>query len=117
MHARRLSVLLLLALSVATTALAQKRVITPADLWAIKRLGSPVLSPDAKTVVFTQQEWSLEKNSEHHEPVARRRRHRRTLRRLTGGAGQRRLARVEPGRPPRRLHVEARRRRGRPRST
>ncbi len=41
---------------------ADKRPITPQDLWAIKRLGSPALSPDGKTVVFSQQEWSIEKN-------------------------------------------------------
>jgi dipeptidyl aminopeptidase/acylaminoacyl peptidase len=40
-----------------------KRVLTPQDLWAIKRLGSPVLAPDGRTVVFTQQEWSVEKNT------------------------------------------------------
>ncbi|MBX3737512.1 MAG: S9 family peptidase [Candidatus Didemnitutus sp.] len=48
-------------LAVAAVA-ADKRPITPQDLWAIKRLGSPALSPDGKTVVFTQQEWSIEKN-------------------------------------------------------
>lgn len=63
MNPRRLVVFLLLALSVAVSASAQKRVLTPADLWTIKRLGSPQLSPDARLIVFTQQEWSLEKNS------------------------------------------------------
>lgn len=41
---------------------AEKRPITPQDLWAIKRVGSPALSPDAKEVVFTVQEWSVDKN-------------------------------------------------------
>lgn len=41
---------------------AEKRPITPQDLWAIRRVGSPALSPDAKEVVFTVQEWSVEKN-------------------------------------------------------
>ncbi|MBA4136433.1 MAG: hypothetical protein C0518_03855 [Opitutus sp.] len=50
-----------LALALAAFA-ADKRPITPQDLWAIKRLGSPELSPDGKTVVFTVQEWSIEKN-------------------------------------------------------
>lgn len=50
-----------LALAVVAFA-ADKRPITPQDLWAIKRLGSPELSPDGKTVVFTVQEWSIEKN-------------------------------------------------------
>jgi dipeptidyl aminopeptidase/acylaminoacyl peptidase len=53
----------LVALVIAAPAVAQRRVITPQDLWAIKRLGSPELSPDGKTVVFTQQEWSIEKNA------------------------------------------------------
>jgi len=52
---------LTLALAVAAIA-ADKRPLTPQDLWAIKRLGSPALSPDGKTVVFTLQEWSVEKN-------------------------------------------------------
>jgi len=30
-----------------------KRLITPHDLWAMKRLGSPTLSPDGKVAVFT----------------------------------------------------------------
>ena len=41
---------------------ADRRPLTPQDLWAIKRLGSPTLSPDGKHVVFTVQEWSIEKN-------------------------------------------------------
>jgi dipeptidyl aminopeptidase/acylaminoacyl peptidase len=53
--------LLTLALAVAGFA-ADKRPITPQDLWAIKRLGSPALSPDGRTAVFTLQEWSIEKN-------------------------------------------------------
>jgi dipeptidyl aminopeptidase/acylaminoacyl peptidase len=41
---------------------AEKRPITPQDLWAMKRLGSPSLSPDGKTAMFTVQEWSIDKN-------------------------------------------------------
>ena len=41
---------------------ADKRPITAQDLWALKRLGSPALSPDGGNVVFTVQEWSVEKN-------------------------------------------------------
>jgi len=41
---------------------AEKRPMTARDLWAVKRLGAPALSPDGKTVVFTVQEWSVEKN-------------------------------------------------------
>ncbi len=40
-----------------------KRPITPQDLWAMKRLGSPALSPDGTRVVFTVQEWSIDKNT------------------------------------------------------
>ena len=56
-----LLVALTLACAVAAAA-AEKRPITPQDLWAIKRVGSPALSPDGKQVVFTVQEWSIEKN-------------------------------------------------------
>jgi dipeptidyl aminopeptidase/acylaminoacyl peptidase len=41
---------------------ADQRHITPHDLWAMKRLGSPAVSPDGHAVVFTLQEWSVEKN-------------------------------------------------------
>jgi dipeptidyl aminopeptidase/acylaminoacyl peptidase len=47
---------------VAGVVAAEKRPITPQDLWAMKRLGSPALSPDGGTVVFTVQDWSIEKN-------------------------------------------------------
>ncbi len=42
---------------------ADKRPITPQDLWAFKRVGSPGLSPDGRAAVFTVQEWSIDKNS------------------------------------------------------
>ena len=53
-----------LALTLALTAAlaAEKRPLTPQDLWAMKRVGSPALSPDGNQVVFTVQEWSVEKN-------------------------------------------------------
>lgn len=58
---RLVSFLVVLALS--TTALAaDKRPITPQDLWALKRVSSPALSPDGKTAVVVVQEWSIEKN-------------------------------------------------------
>jgi dipeptidyl aminopeptidase/acylaminoacyl peptidase len=50
-----------LALAV-TVCAADKRPITPQDLWACKRLGGPALSPDGKTAVFNVQEWSIDKN-------------------------------------------------------
>lgn len=58
---RVIAILLTLVLSV-TVCGADRRPITPQDLWAMKRLGSPALSPDGKTAVFTVQEWSIEKN-------------------------------------------------------
>jgi dipeptidyl aminopeptidase/acylaminoacyl peptidase len=58
---RVIACLLTLALS-ATVLAADKRPITPQDLWAVKRLAAPALSPDGKTAVFTVQEWSIEKN-------------------------------------------------------
>ncbi len=58
---RVMALFLTLALSV-TILGADQRPITPQDLWAMKRLGSPALSPDGKTVVFTVQEWSVDKN-------------------------------------------------------
>lgn len=60
---RRLLALACLLLIVPALVLAAgKRPLTPHDLWAVKRLGSPRLSPDGKTVVFTIQEWSIDKN-------------------------------------------------------
>ena len=50
------------ALLVSVAGAAEKRLITPHDLWAVKRVGSPALSPDGRRVVFTVQEWSVEKN-------------------------------------------------------
>jgi len=39
-----------------------KRLITPQDLWALKRVSSPELSPDGRTVAIVVQEWNIEKN-------------------------------------------------------
>ena len=58
---RVIAFLLTLAFSV-TVFGAEKRPLTPQDLWAIKRLSAPALSPDGRTVVFTVQEWSIDKN-------------------------------------------------------
>jgi dipeptidyl aminopeptidase/acylaminoacyl peptidase len=62
MQSPRVIVLLLTLALAATVTAADKRPLTPQDLWAVKRLGAPALSPDGKTVVFTIQEWSIEKN-------------------------------------------------------
>jgi dipeptidyl aminopeptidase/acylaminoacyl peptidase len=39
-----------------------KRHVTAQDLWHFKRVGAPALSPDAKTVVVSVQEWSIDEN-------------------------------------------------------
>ena len=49
-------------LSLAAAFAAEKRSLTPRDLWAIKRVGSPALSADGKQVVFTVQEWTIATN-------------------------------------------------------
>ena len=36
--------------------------LTPQALWEMKRVGSPQVSPDGRSVVFTVQEWSIAKN-------------------------------------------------------
>ncbi|MFH1197082.1 MAG: S9 family peptidase [bacterium] len=40
----------------------QKHAITVEDMWAMKRVGSVVLSPDGKTLAFVVTEYSMEKN-------------------------------------------------------
>jgi dipeptidyl aminopeptidase/acylaminoacyl peptidase len=57
-----LRTLLVLSLAWAIATAAEKRPLAPQDLWAIKRVGAPALSPDGRQVVFTVQEWSVEKN-------------------------------------------------------
>jgi len=59
--ARVSSLMVAFGMSVAALA-ADKRPITAQDLWAFKRLGAPAVSPDGRSVVFTVQEWSVEKN-------------------------------------------------------
>src|SRR3712207_9222427 len=41
---------------------AEPRLLTPQDLWAIKRVGNPALSPDGKHAVFPVQQWNVDKN-------------------------------------------------------
>jgi dipeptidyl aminopeptidase/acylaminoacyl peptidase len=67
MHAMpRLRFGLILALALwaplASTAAAGKRPITAQDLWAVKRVGAPELSPDGRQAAYSVQEWSIEKN-------------------------------------------------------
>src|SRR3954447_5075153 len=52
------AVLVTLTLTFSVAALAaEPRLLTPQDLWAIKRVGSPALSPDGRHAVFPVQEW------------------------------------------------------------
>lgn len=62
MQLSRLFALLLAVVLTASALAAEKRPITPQDLWAMKRLSAPALSPDGRSVVFVVQEWSIEKN-------------------------------------------------------
>ncbi len=62
MQIRRLIAFILAAALTVAVFAADKRSLTPQDLWAMKRLSAPDLSPDGKSVVFTVQEWSVEKN-------------------------------------------------------
>jgi dipeptidyl aminopeptidase/acylaminoacyl peptidase len=61
-------ILLRLGLWVAFAAVAlgavesKRRPITPRDVWEMKRLSSPAISPEGQRVVFSVQEWSIEKN-------------------------------------------------------
>lgn len=48
-------------ISVAASA-AEPRLLTPADLWAIKRVSNPALSPDGRYAVFPVEQWNIEKN-------------------------------------------------------
>jgi dipeptidyl aminopeptidase/acylaminoacyl peptidase len=59
----RFSLVLLLTASFSLGAFAaEPRLLTPQDLWAIKRVGVPALSPDGRHAVFPVQEWSIDKN-------------------------------------------------------
>lgn len=60
--ARHLLLLCLLFGAVPAISGADRRPMTAQDLWALKRLGAPALSPHGGSVAFTVQEWSIEKN-------------------------------------------------------
>ena len=52
-----------LALSVSAAVLAaEKRPLTVEDMWAVQRVGVPVLSPDGKTVAYTVSVYDMEEN-------------------------------------------------------
>jgi dipeptidyl aminopeptidase/acylaminoacyl peptidase len=58
---RLVALIFTLVLSASVLA-ADKRPLTPQDLWAMKRVGAPALSPDGKSAVISVTEWSIEKN-------------------------------------------------------
>lgn len=58
----RSAVLLLAAFALPLHAADARRPITAQDLWAVKRLAPPALSPDGLRAVYGVQEWSIEKN-------------------------------------------------------
>ena len=62
MMLRSLLVLLVTVILCVAASAAEPRLLTPQDLWAIKRVGVPALSPDGRHVVFPVQEWSIDKN-------------------------------------------------------
>ena len=53
---------LALLLALPAVAVQAARPITAQDLWAVKRLSAPMLSPDGQRAVYSVQEWSIEKN-------------------------------------------------------
>jgi dipeptidyl aminopeptidase/acylaminoacyl peptidase len=62
MKSYRAIVLILMAVMAGQVYAADLRPITPQDLWAMKRLGAPALSPDGQLVVLSVADWSIEKN-------------------------------------------------------
>src|SRR6516225_9182177 len=61
---RRLAPLILAALVLAAppAAAQTKKPITVEDLWKVKRVGKPALSPDGKSVVVDVTTWNMEDN-------------------------------------------------------
>jgi hypothetical protein len=56
---------LVVLLSINAFAFAQKRAITHEDIWAMKRAGEPVVSPDGRSIVFllTEPDYDAAKQS------------------------------------------------------
>jgi len=59
---KRIIILMLLSFAFTVTA-QQKRAITVDDLWAMKRVGSVVVSPNGEKVAFSVSQYSMENNS------------------------------------------------------
>jgi dipeptidyl aminopeptidase/acylaminoacyl peptidase len=62
MRARRVVSLLSLFFCAVTLAAADKKPLTVDDMWAVQRVGTPVLSPDGKTVAYTVSVYDMEEN-------------------------------------------------------
>ncbi|MDP4934865.1 MAG: peptidase S9, partial [Salibacteraceae bacterium] len=45
------------------TSFAQNDVLTPENLWKLQRVYGEQVSPDGKTIIYTQKTYELEKNS------------------------------------------------------
>ena len=56
----RCVLLALLALVFAHASATDRRPITAQDLWAVKRVGAPAISPDGRRAVVSVQEWSVD---------------------------------------------------------
>jgi Tol biopolymer transport system component len=59
---RRLAFPLLLVFSVSPLLAAEKKPLTVDDMWAVQRVGTPVLSPDGKSVAYTVSAYDMEEN-------------------------------------------------------
>jgi len=59
---RSVALMLMLSAPFVSVFAAERRPITAQDLWAVKRLSEPAISPDGKRVVTSVQEWSIDKN-------------------------------------------------------
>ena len=57
---RRPALLAVIAIMVTAAALTAQRPMTPEDLWAMGRVGTPVVSPDGRHVVYTVTRYDLE---------------------------------------------------------
>src|SRR5262245_64163931 len=55
-------ILVLLALAIGIPAVAAPRPMTPEDLWKVKRVGAPSVSPDGKWCVVDVTTWDIDKD-------------------------------------------------------
>ena len=62
MRARRIPILLTLLACSGSLGAAEKKPLTVDDMWAVQRVGTPVLSPEGKTVAYTISVYDMEEN-------------------------------------------------------